>query len=192
MTSDIGMLARLRAVPKKGGGWATQQMPRAAAISVDGGPMERLRTLRVTPSTAPSPKAERGPGACHSFHAEVKFDFNHHLTSALLSKMLVEYIAHLFGVGAAHESVFDVHRDNALHPSRKNWVPYYRGPSHLDRAQYSLNLDLDAASFAFHMEGIQLCIPVLPIASEPLEEVPNFVLHTTSGNHGSFSLSWEE
>jgi hypothetical protein len=173
LQDDVGVTARIRGVPNRSGRHVTFAITRGA-MSVNENPEPgRVKQLRVSPS-APHPPGWQPPK--DPIRLDLKFEVHpkHHYTSALLSKMTVEFVAFNHGFDAARHVALDHHRNNALRSTPTAFLPYHRG-----RAgtwdQCILHLDLRLGILVFAFGGVQMVMPVG--CPDVYLDAPGFVLH---------------
>ncbi len=182
LNNDIGMTARFWGVPNRRGNYPSVLAPRGSTATVNDGPTQRLKSFRIRPSAhRPRP----GTGSKTRLNHTIKFNFHHHLTSALLSKMFIEYTAFCMGYDAATRAELDCHRNNALASSKRQWLPYYRCAGTRWR-QVHLELGRQAEYFALEVGPVRLLALGEALLGQHLPDVPGCVLHSPDGDRGIF------
>lgn len=190
VNNDFGALARFKGVPSKGGRHPTWQVPGGATASVNGDPPQPLRTLRMYPTDTSRHQGSSDRVATAKIDMKVRFRPKHHLASALLSKLVVEFTAHLLGREVALAAAFDHHRRNALQPSPAAFLPYFRGPSPR-HGVFHLELHPTMNYLAFDVELARLAIaldPGVPCGVEGAERMIRYSPGTEEGTPFSVAV----
>lgn len=176
MQANIGILSRLMAVPNRRGKYVPIRPPRGSLFTTQDGTQHRPKELRVTPS-ATSPAEPQRIGTPQRFNMAFKIAPKPELTSALLSKMLIEYVALQLGREVARNAILDAHRDNAIRPSRTGYLPFYqKAHTRTDslKRRAAIELDLQSDSFCFAFAGYELATFLSPANLNGRPEVPTF------------------
>ena len=160
LNHDAGVQRLQWGVRNKRGHAPTLQAIKGSKFTLDG--QERmLRSIRMTPAERAT--AGRSPGRAVSL--SLRMGSKPHYSSAFLSKIFIEYIAHQHGRCAALHPGLDHHRKNARQPRASGFLPFLRRWKGDDGPRFAIDfleglaarIAVGKAEFILPVFGLSIC-----------------------------------